>query len=505
MAPVFFANMQAVVFAYFVGGISGIAVAIRLACKRCGALSRRLRGAQLDVFDVPPIEHSFLKIPTYQDLKRANERPNARDIGRQYVDYLRFKDNYEEAARVCPELLGNDRVAWEEQVAEFSRAGKMRILAPYIPVSNDFQLAPESYRLALLSFLPDDYERFLRKAKEWSSVLHNVQSIINAVLETLLNNPKQPVLLESLIIFYTLAGQYDQALKNSVMLKHPDVFPLIKEHNLYKAIVDQQVLVGLMDIDITQTVRLLTDHSDHIGTHVDPIILIRKIRNGLQIPGLRDSLVQILQDYNWQMTLRDGYRKIMLSDCYELLMKLLKLRQRGLSVDSELICHICKNRVVRKNSTNSDLNDGVTVFRCKHAFHTGSVLTAAVGCPVCDIGRKDESDASSHQPRSMKCADKPPHAAETSNRNHYRFRQLSDAVSPAVSETLAVLSQPTHDLSKCFGRRIPAKTVEVSLSSFSEQRFRAAVVRGNVTVILSTLPRANPSEEDLFSKLIRLS
>lgn len=39
----------------------------------------------------------------------------------------------------------------------------------------------------------------------------------------------------------------------------------------------------------------------NIGTHVDPTILVRKIKNGLHIPGLRDSLVRILQDYNLQV------------------------------------------------------------------------------------------------------------------------------------------------------------------------------------------------------------
>ena len=41
----------------------------------------------------------------------------------------------------------------------------------------------------------------------------------------------------------------------------------------------------------------------NIGTHVDPIILITKIRSGMEIPQLRDSLVKILQDYNLQVWL----------------------------------------------------------------------------------------------------------------------------------------------------------------------------------------------------------
>jgi len=40
---------------------------------------------------------------------------------------------------------------------------------------------------------------------------------------------------------------------------------------------------------------------NNIGTHVDPIILIQKIREGLEIPGLRNSLVQILHDYYLQV------------------------------------------------------------------------------------------------------------------------------------------------------------------------------------------------------------
>jgi len=48
----------------------------------------------------------------------------------------------------------------------------------------------------------------------------------------------------------------------------------------------------------------ITGLLNNIGTHVDPIILIQKIREGLEIPGLRNSLVQILHDYYLQV----GYR-----------------------------------------------------------------------------------------------------------------------------------------------------------------------------------------------------
>ena len=44
----------------------------------------------------------------------------------------------------------------------------------------------------------------------------------------------------------------------------------------------------------------------NIGTHVDPIKLIKRIKNGMKIPSLRDALVKILQDYNLQVSLHEG-------------------------------------------------------------------------------------------------------------------------------------------------------------------------------------------------------
>ena len=41
----------------------------------------------------------------------------------------------------------------------------------------------------------------------------------------------------------------------------------------------------------------------NIGTHVDPRLLIQKIEYGTEVPGLRDSLVKILHDYNLQVVL----------------------------------------------------------------------------------------------------------------------------------------------------------------------------------------------------------
>jgi hypothetical protein len=41
---------------------------------------------------------------------------------------------------------------------------------------------------------------------------------------------------------------------------------------------------------------------ENVGPQIDPIRLIRRIRNGLEIPGLKEALIKILWDFNLQVT-----------------------------------------------------------------------------------------------------------------------------------------------------------------------------------------------------------
>jgi len=38
-----------------------------------------------------------------------------------------------------------------------------------------------------------------------------------------------------------------------------------------------------------------------IGTYIDPRILVQRIESGLEIPGLQNSLVKMMRDYNLQV------------------------------------------------------------------------------------------------------------------------------------------------------------------------------------------------------------
>lgn len=72
---------------------------------------------------------------------------------------------------------------------------------------------------------------------------------------------------------------------------------------------------------------------DNVGAEIDPIRLIRRIKNGLEIPGLKRALIKILQDFNLQVpsfsrvlsvrrstvalqiSLMEGCKTILYSDC----------------------------------------------------------------------------------------------------------------------------------------------------------------------------------------------
>ena len=57
----------------------------------------------------------------------------------------------------------------------------------------------------------------------------------------------------------------------------------------------------ILQVYFTEFVNVLLRN---IGTHVDPRLLIQRIEYGVEVPGLRDSLVKILHDYNLQVCIR---------------------------------------------------------------------------------------------------------------------------------------------------------------------------------------------------------
>ncbi|KAL8279333.1 hypothetical protein RQP46_008370 [Phenoliferia psychrophenolica] len=68
--------------------------------------------------------------------------------------------------------------------------------------------------------------------------------------------------------------------------------------------------------------RFIRGLLENVGAEIDPIRLIRRIKNGLEIPGLKLALIKILQDFNLQISLMEGCKTILYSDCRQLALSL---------------------------------------------------------------------------------------------------------------------------------------------------------------------------------------
>ncbi|KAI0227033.1 Vacuolar protein sorting-associated protein 41 [Lamellibrachia satsuma] len=152
-----------------------------------------------------------------------------------------------------------------------------------------------------------------------------------------------------------------------------------KEHN------DTELWNDLISYSIDKP-SFITGLLQNIGTHVDPIVLIQQIRAGMEIPGLRDSLVKILQDYNLQMSLREGCKKILVADCFNLLQKLVRLQHKGVLIDEAQMCEACHEKIIA-NDTRYTSN--VALFHCHHTFHEDCLPTHSMdACLICSAQRR---------------------------------------------------------------------------------------------------------------------
>uniref|UniRef100_A0A1B6C2S4 RING-type domain-containing protein n=1 Tax=Clastoptera arizonana TaxID=38151 RepID=A0A1B6C2S4_9HEMI len=451
-------------------------------------------------------------------------------VGQAYLEHLFRTGEYEEAGKLCPQILGKDKRLWEEEVFKFATRQELRAVSPYLPKDLAFSLDPHIYEMVLYEFLKMDPKGFLNMVKEWPPRLYNVRAVVNATLEHILITKEdeiKPVLLEAVAILYSNVGQYDKALAMYLKLKHSGVFELIHKHKLYSEI--HNMIEGLMSLDaekaialflekecvptdvvvrnlkdnkyflflyldalekrdvkmsgrkyhgtlvqlysdfdrnkllpllhrsdfypiedalkickekeyfpemvyllgrigstkealaliiekvgnIEQAINFCKEHDDaelwedlinyslkkpdyinfllqRIGTYIDPRILVEKIECNLEIPGLKKSLVKMMQDYNLQVSVQEGCKKILVSDYFSLFERLVSMQKRGAFVDDEQFCGACHRRIIVKDLSQAN---NILMFYCHHSFHE-QCLPATQLIESCIICRSQKSDRS---------------------------------------------------------------------------------------------------------------
>ncbi|KAG0184699.1 Vacuolar protein sorting-associated protein 41, partial [Apophysomyces sp. BC1034] len=111
---------------------------------------------------------------------------------------------------------------------------------------------------------------------------------------------------------------------------------------------------------------------ENVGTDIEPLRLIKRIPDKLEIPGLKDALLKILQDYNLQMSLHQGCEKILVSDSVFLADRMYKTQKRGINCDQDMLCSICDEEVF-DDEGGDDFPNSI-IFFCRHAYHERCLL-----------------------------------------------------------------------------------------------------------------------------------
>jgi len=135
--------------------------------------------------------------------------------------------------------------------------------------------------------------------------------------------------------------------------------------------------------------RFISGLLENIGGHVDPIRLISRIPEGKKIPGLRDRLVNIISDYNLEMSLREGCNVILKADVVELAEKYVRGQKRGVRVDTSAVCASCDERILR-----SEKKGGLVIFFCRHVYHSQCIIPKLSGDRTGTASRSTRSSTS---------------------------------------------------------------------------------------------------------------
>ncbi|CAI8019233.1 Vacuolar protein sorting-associated protein 41 homolog [Geodia barretti] len=161
---------------------------------------------------------------------------------------------------------------------------------------------------------------------------------------------------------------------------------------------DDDLWDALIHLSISNP-KFVTGLLNNVGTHIDPTKLIQQIPEHTEIPNLGASLVKLLQDFQVQVNLREGCRKILVKDSHSLMEKLYKLQGSAVYIDGDTICKACGNEVIgtgiymfaTKMTMKTEKADFVLFF-CGHVYHGRCVnkKNQRMTCRMCYVHTRAE-------------------------------------------------------------------------------------------------------------------
>ncbi|KAI0265207.1 vacuolar assembling protein VPS41 [Gloeopeniophorella convolvens] len=460
------------------------------------------------------------------------ETVDAVEIGQRYIEHLVAEGDFLKAAQLFPKVCGQETKRWENWIFVFAQKQQLQAIIPYVPTEKP-RLDHLVYEMILAYFLANDRQALQRTIHEWPKDIYDISAVIVAIQSDLDRQapsssrsasptpqatPDTAILMECLAELYTANRQPAKALPFFIRLRRPNVFDLIREHNLFTAVQDQALLLVEFDHELMSkqkgadpnergiAITLLVDHIhsipiprvvqqlrnrsrflflyldalferdahliadfadtlvelyaeyapaklidflrasnyynleaaykicterdlvpemvfllgrmgdnkralhliierlgdvnraidfakdqndddlwedllkysetrpsfirgllENVGAEIDPIRLIRRIKNGLEIPGLKPALIKILQDFNLQISLLEGCQTVLHGDSSDLAKQLHLDQTSGFLVTSKTACPICNLPLQESPSS------VVLLFLCRHAVHARHV------------------------------------------------------------------------------------------------------------------------------------
>ncbi|GAA5924717.1 Vps41p [Sporobolomyces koalae] len=176
------------------------------------------------------------------------------DVGTKYLEFLIEDGQFDAAAAAAPKILGINAKLWEDWVFLFADQGRMDSIIPYVPI-HDPQLSRLVYEMILAHFLRHDHAALYRTINTWPIEIYDVGAVILAITDQLERTPKAQVLMQCIADLYLLNRQPGKALPYFLKLREPNVFALIREHNLFTDIQDQALLLIEFDQELQRNDR----------------------------------------------------------------------------------------------------------------------------------------------------------------------------------------------------------------------------------------------------------
>ncbi|MBW0462781.1 hypothetical protein O181_002496 [Austropuccinia psidii MF-1] len=165
------------------------------------------------------------------------------EIGQKYLDHLVGQGKFQTAAEASPPILASDVKAWEDWIFMLTEKGQLEIIIPFVPTETP-RLSKLVYEVILVHLLRKDPQKMLNMIQKWSPDLYNISAVLSATLDRLSRDAESSeILMTCLSELYILNHQPGKALSYFLRLRKPEVFDLIKEHNLFTDVQDQALLM----------------------------------------------------------------------------------------------------------------------------------------------------------------------------------------------------------------------------------------------------------------------